>query len=280
MSVFYNAFRAGWINFADMEKFRIIPPATVLAPYVRHYWLLESDDVTHAQRIIPTGHVELVFHRGCPLERNGQVVSRTSVAGQANSYADLRLTGTVSMIVVVFRPFGAKAFFDVPLCELAGLVVSAEELNAPELKELEDRLCYTSDDAGCIRMIEVFLMARLRCFTDYHYKRMVAAVRAIDSSTGELSVSQLAETVCLSNKQLLRVFSGYVGSSPKEFMRVVRFHRALFTLQHHPGMSFTRVACECGYYDQAHMIRDFKEFSGYTPGEYVAVCAPYSDYFS
>ena len=123
-----------------MEKFRIIPPTVALAPYIRHYWLLESDDVTRVQRIIPTGHVELVFHRGDPLLRNGEVVPRTSVAGQSHLFADLRLTGTVNMIVVVFHSFGAKAFFDMPISELSGLIVPAEDFHVQGWREVEDKL--------------------------------------------------------------------------------------------------------------------------------------------
>lgn len=78
----------------------------------------------------------------------------------------------------------------------------------------------------------------------------------------------------------MRLFNDYVGAGPKEFMRIVRFHKALYTLQTHLAMPFTVLAHECGYHDRAHLIRDFRQFSGYTPGEYVAVCAPFSDYFS
>lgn len=109
---------------------------------------------------------------------------------------------------------------------------------------------------------------------------MAVAVNAINLSLEGLSVSELADTVALSKKQFQRIFSEHVGATPKEFMRIVRFHRALYTLQKNPSMNFTTLAHECGYYDQAHMTNEFKLFSGYTPSQYVAICAPYSDYFS
>lgn len=77
-----------------------------------------------------------------------------------------------------------------------------------------------------------------------------------------------------------RIFHEYIGLNPKEFMRVVRFHKALFILQNDPSMNFTRLTYECGYYDQSHLIREFKQFAGYTPREYMAACSPHSDYFS
>ena len=137
-----------------------------------------------------------------------------------------------------------------------------------------------SDDKLCINLIESYLKGRLRPLKDYNYKRMATAIGTINASGGDISVSRLADFVCLSDKQFQRVFNDHIGISPKEFTRIVRFHKALFTLQNNPGMTFTRLACDCGYYDQAHLTNEFKLFSGYTPGEYVAMCDPYSDYFS
>lgn len=263
-----------------MERFNVIQPSAVLAPYVKHYWLLESDDVVNSQRVIPTGNIELLFHRGYPMKRNGQMIPITSLSGQSLSYADLIPTGTVNMIAVVFHPFGAKAFFEFPVYELSNLIVSADELDIDPLRELEDKILNTADDNVCIHLIESFLINRLNPFKEYNYKRMVATVDSINLCDVELSVSRLAETVCLSKKQFQRIFNEHIGVTPKEFMRIVRFHKALYTLQNNPTMSFTTLAYECGYYDQAHMTNEFKLFSGYTPSRYVAICAPHSDYFS
>ena len=68
--------------------------------------------------------------------------------------------------------------------------------------------------------------------------------------------------------------------TPKEFIRIVRMQRALSMLQQDATIPFVQVAYECGFSDQSHMIKEFKLFSGYTPAEYLSVCAPYSDYFS
>lgn len=263
-----------------MERFCVIQPSAVLAPYVKHYWLLESDDVVNSQRVIPTGNIELLFHRNCPMKCGDRIFPRTSLSGQSFSFADLIPTGRVHMIAVVFHPFGAKAFFEMPLCELSNQIVSADDLNIASLKDLEDKILNTVDDKVCIRLIESFLLNRLNPFKEYNYKRMAIAVNAINLSLEGLSVSELADTVALSKKQFQRIFSEHVGATPKEFMRIVRFHRALYTLQKNPSMNFTTLAHECGYYDQAHMTNEFKLFSGYTPSQYVAICAPYSDYFS
>lgn len=263
-----------------MEKFQIIPPSALLAPYVKHYWLLESDDTVHTQRIIPTGNIELVFHRGHPLLKKDGLASRTSLCGQTLSFEDLIPTGYVNMITVVFHPFGAKAFFDLPFSELSNRTVPADDLDRKAFKDLEEKIFSAPDDKSCIQRIEAFLTDRLRPSKAYNYKRMAEAVCTINRFEKDLSVSLLAEKTCLSKKQFQRIFNEYIGLSPKEFMRVVRFHRALFILQNHPTLNFTQLAYECGFYDQSHLIHEFKLFSGYTPREYVAVCSPHSDYFS
>mgnify|MGYP005923662559 CR=1 FL=1 len=134
------------------------------------------------------------------------------------------------------------------------------------------------DRVACIRLIEEFLLSRLYAFPEYNLKRVSTVLEAVNLHP-HIRTVQLADVACLSNKQFGRVFAEYVGATPKEFLRIVRIQRALYTLQCQPGISFAQLAYECGFFDQSHMIKEFKFFSGYTPAEYLAVCAPYSDYF-
>ena len=68
--------------------------------------------------------------------------------------------------------------------------------------------------------------------------------------------------------------------SPKEYYRVVRFQRALYLLQNHPGMEFVDLAYSCGFYDPSHLVKDFKEFTGCSPTQYLSSHSPYSTFFS
>lgn len=263
-----------------MEKFQIISPSPTLAPFIKCYWLLESDDTNNSQRIIPSGSASLVFHRGVQMKNSDGIIARTFLCGQHTTFSDIKPMGLVNMIAVVFHPFGARAFFNLPIYELSGLNVSAEDMSNKALKQLEDKILNTTDDLLCISMIETFLMGELNPFKEYNYKRLVATVDAINVRGCEITVPQLAEIACVSTKQLHRIFDDHIGINPKEFMRIVRFQKALFTLQNEPSISFTKLAYECGYYDQSHLTNEFKLLSGYSPSGYIALCAPYSDYFS
>ena len=148
-----------------------------------------------------------------------------------------------------------------------------------ELSDLVKQVTDTSDNAVCIRLIEQFFLRRLYTLPEYNLKRMSAVFHEINLRP-QINISHLSETACLSSKQFGRIFADYVGTTPKEFIRIVRMQRALSMLQQDATIPFVQVAYECGFSDQSHMIKEFKLFSGYTPAEYLSVCAPYSDYFS
>ena len=209
----------------------------------------------------------------------GRLQPSSFISGQAFGYSDVESTGMLEMIVVVFQPFAAKAFLHMPVSEFRGMNVNTEETDDPQLVDLGRRVADMPDQAACIRLIEKFLLSRLYAFSEYNLKRVSTALEAVTLHP-YIRTAQLADVACLSNKQFGRVFAEYVGATPKEFLRIVRMQRALYTLQCQPGISFAQLAYECGFFDQSHMIKEFKLFSGYTPAEYLAVCAPYSDYFS
>ena len=154
-----------------------------------------------------------------------------------------------------------------------------DEVEDTGLSDLSKQVADTPDNTACIRLIEQFFLRRLYSFSEYNLKRMSAVFQEINSQP-QIQISQLSEAACLSSKQFGRIFADYVGTTPKEFIRIVRMQRALFLLQRNPSVPFARLAYECGFSDQSHMIKEFKLFSGYTPVEYLSVCAPYSDYFS
>ena len=266
-----------------MQKFKVIRPSPILAPFVKHYWIMRiegSEPVS--ERTVPIGSANLVFHRGGLMNSltAGSVQPRSFLSGVNISYTDLAgSTGVVDMITVVFQPFGVAAFFSVPLDEFRDGQVSVDDISDHALHRLEDEIMSRYDDGEAIRLIEGYLLSRLRVFKDHNLKRITAAVRVVNSSP-QANVEAMSGAACLSPKQFGRIFSSHVGTGPKDFIRIVRFQRALHTMQLNPGISMAQLAFDSNYYDQPHMIREFKRLSGYTPSEYTAACAPFSDYFS
>lgn len=291
MSLFYYTAIILPTNFAlinqelyicTMQSFRIIPPSPALKPYIRYYWILQDDSVaTVSERTLPTGCIQMVFHKGRRLLslKKQELQPQYFICGQEMGYTDIQSTGDINMIVVVFQPYTAKIFFQTPLRLFREGNVSIEDVEDKELAVLCSKITDTENDETCIRLIEQFLYHRLCGSAEYNVKRLSSVLHQINTLP-QVDLMHLADSACLSIKQFSRVFVEYVGASPKEFIRIVRLQRALFIMQQHPQISFAQIAYSCGFSDQSHMIKEFKLFSGYTPTEYLAVCAPFSDYFS
>ena len=147
-----------------------------------------------------------------------------------------------------------------------------------ELNDLKRNISVEPAVETCIRLIERFFMQRL-VDADCNYQRTQHAIRQIINQP-QIDVKTLAESTCLGYRQFKRVFTNYVGMSPKEYYRVVRFQRALYLLQNHPGMELVDLAYSCGFYDSSHLVKDFKEFTGCSPTQYLSSRSPYSTFFS
>ena len=264
-----------------MEQVAFFRPSALLAPYVKHYWILRTDGKSGSQRIIPSGNIQLVFYRGARVWLpSGGLCCQGVVSGHKTGFSDMVLTGPLELIAVVFRPFAARLFFDRPMDEFAGEVVPLDATGDKGLAGLERRMMDAVRAEDQVALLERFLTGRMKSLDTRLYKRLQGVVEEINRNSGELRVSQLAAGACLGERQFRRVFSENIGASPKDFIRTVRFQRALSVLGATPDMTFTDLAYRCGYYDQAHLTAEFKEFSGYSPRQYLSVCEPYSDYFS
>jgi transcriptional regulator GlxA family with amidase domain len=110
--------------------------------------------------------------------------------------------------------------------------------------------------------------------------RIMHCIQIVDKQKGMVSIDHLADKACLGRKQLERNFKEFIGSTPRQFLKVIRFQNSLFQKSLCKELTITELAHQCGYFDQSHMINDYKELSGMTPGEYFIECDPVSDYFT
>lgn len=263
-----------------MENFQAIQPSELLVPYVKQYWFLSVNNFTQgSQRSIPAGYIGLTFNRGEEIysSMGNSPLPRSYVFGQSTKYTNTYFK-TLNLIIVVFQPIGAKAFFKMPMNKLNGQTIPIDALSDPYIIELEDRLMETKENQTCVHLIEQFLLKRICHVEEYNYKRLASVVRSINY--GEREISKLAQAACLSHKQFNRIFLEYTGLHPKEFLQIKRFTKAIHTLQTQPLLNLSELAYECGYYDKSHLIKEIKSYSGYTPMEFLSNCDPYSDYMS
>lgn len=171
-----------------------------------------------------------------------------------------------SIMGVHFKPGGAFALLRLPAGEFANTHVDLESLWGPAAAELRDRLCALSVPLERFRFLENALIARLSDPPTRH-GAVARALGLLMRTHGRATVRDLAKAVQLSQRRLIEVFTTEIGLTPKLFGRVLRFQRAL-ALSNAPGFDWARLALDCGYFDQSHLIRDFVEFSGISPSDY------------
>ena len=232
------------------------------------------------RRLSPIGSVELIFHRGDAMlsSKDKEIEPLGFIRGQKICYFDTIPTGIVDIIAVIFQPHGFRCFFDIPTYELYEKVVPIDAIGLKSLGELQDRIGNTRDNDLCIRYIDDFFLKRLSITKEYNFNRMEAVISVINAHP-TINYAFLSETSCLGYKQFKRIFSEYVGINPQDFFRIVRFQRTLSLLSRSPNTNFTHIAYECGFYDQSHLIREFKIFTDYNLRDYLTNNTPYSDYF-
>ncbi|MCE9667639.1 AraC family transcriptional regulator [Myxococcus stipitatus] len=211
---------------------------------------------------LPDGEAELIF-RFTPTRGDAYVVgTRLRVFHkQGDDVPPLA-------IAVRFKPGGAYPFFGVPMSELNERVVSLDTLWGRDGALLREALCETPDVAGRVQQVEAALAGRLRSGSVFepasaHVVRR--AVRTLTRATELPRVDALARELGVSERQLRRAFDDVVGMGPKAFARIVRFQRAVRASRRMPTPDWGAIAAATGYYDQAHLITEFRELTGVTP---------------
>lgn len=251
-------------------------PCPRLRPYVQLIWCFESDGVVELcppERIAPDGVVELVFHYRDPMTvrfagSEFAAQPRSSAVTLTRRFIEIWPRGSTGFLSVRFWPWGAHHFLTLPLCELTDRLVPAEDLWGTASRELEERLAAATSMGSRVDLVEEFLIGQLRT---HHSKAPVEAlVRAVWRRGGDIRVAELCAELGLTERTLERIFATAVGMPPRSYIRLTRFLHACSELRGGDWTSLTRLAYDCGYYDQPHFVADVKAFSGMTPRELVA----------
>jgi len=248
-------------------NYRQVAPSAAVSGYVEFYWMLEDRSPASAvQRIIPDGRSGLILNLGHPYQsyKNGAWHSQPECffVGQITGPLLLRPSGPAAMLGIQFRPHGAAQLLRLPMCELTDSAVALEDLSRRLFRSL-DRVRNLPSLTHALAALDPILgkFAQRERTEDI----LVAhAAKDIERSGGLASVEDVADRISWSTRQLQRRFKDVVGISPKLFARMQRFQRVLRAMDG-PNSDWVDAAVHCGYYDQAHLIRDFREFSGKTP---------------
>jgi AraC-like DNA-binding protein len=256
--------------------FNFYTPKPPLAEFVECFWLFEGRNAEQkTECILPTGTLELAINLRqnelgfCDSESGEKRFSGAVVSGAHGRGFTPAATEEIAIIGVHFKPGGAFPFLGLPADELAGTHVDLETLWGPLAHQLQERLCESKSSAERFRLLHDALLSRLCQRVEKHYA-VSAALEMFGRNQGGPIVREAAKYLGLSQRRFIQVFKAEVGLTPKLFSRIQRFQQTRTYIQQHPPPNWATVAAELGYFDQSHLIREFVEFSGRRPTDYLA----------
>jgi len=250
------------------------PPAPRLAKLVEYVWASEGAPAHAKERIVPTGTLELLVNLVDDQVRIYDAAGRSrwsSSAGVSGAYRrpfSFDTRDNASVVGVHFRPGHAGVVLGVPPGELVDRHVDLEALWGRRARELRERLCAATTTHQRFAILEAELASRL---DDRRVHPVVTYALGALGQPGA-RVGDIAKCASLSQRRLIELFTAAVGITPKRFGRVLRFQRAI-ALARAAATDWSRIAHDCGYYDQAHLIHDFRELAEMTPSDLLRASA-------
>jgi len=253
-------------------------PGQPLDSYIELIWVYHNDPrPLSLERILPTGAAQLIvnlkedrtrlydperpFH---PVENAGTVLSGVHTRYQIIDTAEQQFVAGV-----VFRPGGMVPFMRLPAHETNDVGVPLEVLwGRCRTAALRERLLERESLDLKLDTLEAVL--REAWTSRGLHPAVTFALTAFDRRPATTSIAAVTDAIGMSAKRFIERFKIEVGTTPKRYCRIRRFQRAVSLAHRGPAVDWTRVALDCGYFDQSHLIHDFRSFAGLTPTEYDA----------
>jgi AraC-like DNA-binding protein len=233
-----------------------------LAPWIMHYWLVNWDlpaGVRQTVETLPHPNIQLVFTSCDPVS--------ILVHGVHTSKFTRTLEGRACVFGVKFAAGGFRPFCNHPVAALRGKTVNATRIFGPEIERLAPMLVSDQLEEEKIAAANRFFLNRIPASNAD--ATLAALLVNLILTTPEIhTVNELAAHAGASERSLQRLFHEYVGATPKWVIRRYRMHELVERLNSGARLDWASVAADLGYFDQSHLIRDFRRLTGYTPEQY------------
>lgn len=235
-------------------------------------WAQTSGAAPHL-REVPFPGIPLILNLGAPWEIDDAGLGSTQrlqsfVAGLSTSSTLVRGAAAWACLELRLTPLGAYRLLGLPMSDLANRTVDLEEV-LPETRELAERLHDARGWSERFDLVDVFLTRRLGASPPVD-PRIEWSWHHLHRTRGRASIGDIAEELGWSHRRLIARFRDQVGLTPKLLARVIRFDSAVRALRTSGPRTLGEIAFDCGYSDQAHLNREFREFADVTPAAFRA----------
>jgi AraC-like DNA-binding protein len=247
------------LGMARRIRLATYPPAAPLAPFVDYFWVVEWDmdqRRPEIQRVLPYPNAHLVFERG-----------QSAIHGVVRGAFERSVAGAGRVLGVRFKPGGLRPFIAHPVSRLADRSMPVDDVLRVPAHEAEQRVLAGAGDGAMVAAAEALLLAVLPA-PDGRALLAEQAVAAAAAAGGPTGVAALCAQVGIDERALQRLFSNYVGVSPKWVIQRYRLQEASWRLARPGPVDLAALANGLGFFDQAHFTRDFTKLVGSSPLEY------------
>lgn len=182
-----------------------------------------------------------------------------------------------AMMVISFKKGKAAPFFPFPMNEIADSVVDADLVWGADFADLRETLLATADINARFTRVEDFLIRKFHARLELN-PCVAFAIEAMTERPDAISISRMNASIGYSQKHFTDMFRKQVGVTPKAYLKIMRFQKAVRAIDAASATDWAAISQDCGFYDQAHFIHDFKRFSGFTPAKYAEIQTNYQNY--
>jgi AraC-like DNA-binding protein len=269
----YASERGGW-------EFLVAPPPPDLTGVVEAFWISRGRVTFLHEKILPQNNIELMFNLERPFgvpnrPPQDRSFKRAWIAGMQQEWLMVAPKYDAAdpsyLLSVRMPPLGAYRVLDMPLSEIAHDVIELDATLGDQVNAVRDELGNTSDAGMQFAVLCEFVRRRLARSRTIVRSDAQAAIAALTASHGAERIEDLCRSLHVSRKHLRTLMLSHVGLAPKVYARMFRFRRVVDVVQsRRAACDWAQLAMTCGYYDQSHFNREFREFSGMTPAEFAS----------
>ena len=247
-----------------------IPVPLCLSAYLKHYLLLSVKVGEQKKyRLFSNGHTGMVLllNGKNNTKINNEKVASTFIFGQLTSFLDFEFSDDIKILVVVFQPYGLSKLTNIPGSEMQNLLLDTEFIFGKSMTALCEILSEQLDTVNLFRELNLHLEQLFKKQNRKITTILPNIIRHIQEKKGQISLVKLRAEQNIHERKLQRMFLEQIGITPKKFIQIVKLHSFLGFIKG-KALTHTKAAYAAGYYDQAHLIKDFKAFTGLTPSAY------------
>lgn len=251
--------------------FQEYPPSALLKPYVECYWsgTFNLDAARTASfQMVPNACLELIIHLDdlrChfPGPEEYGPTPDLMLIGLITQVQEVRFPSTVPVFTIRFKPEALSRLFGIYSAEVLERFEDLTLMLGKDILDFCHQIREEKQITGMISRAEAFLLRRLE--KQEPEADFVSRAAELMRYSGEVNIREISERVNVSQRHLERKFRKALGLSPKQYLRLTRLNRVMRVLEQNRSLDLTSVAYYCGYFDQAHFIKDFKRITGQNP---------------